>query len=62
MVACHYLSRTYRVGHVLKIGPHKGRIVAILPTAVLLATAEGRVMIPAAEFAKGASILLEDAS
>ena len=62
MVACHYLSRTYRVGHVIRIGAHKGRIVAILPTAVLLATGEGRVMIPAAEFARATSILVEDAT
>lgn len=62
MVASHYLSRTYRVGHVIRIGPHQGRIVSILPTAVLLATSEGRVMIPAAEFARTASILVEDAA
>jgi hypothetical protein len=62
MVACHYLARSYRVGHVVRIGGHQGRIVAILPSAVLLSTPEGRVMIPAGEFARSVSVLVEDGS
>ncbi len=60
MVACHYLMRTYKVGHVVRIGGHEGRIVAIMPTAVILDTDEGRVHMPASEFSRSPSVLIEE--
>lgn len=58
LVACHYLARTYRVGHRIRIEGFEGRIVAIQPTAVILETGEGRVSIPAHLFGDRPSTLL----
>jgi small-conductance mechanosensitive channel len=58
LVACHYLARTYRVGHRIRIDGIEGPIVAIEPTAVVLQTPEGRVSIPAHMFAEKPSVLL----
>lgn len=60
LLACHYLAKWYRVGHVVRIGEHEGRIVEILPSAVVLATESGRVYVPAREFADRASVLISD--
>lgn len=58
LVACHYLVRSYRVGHRIRIDGFEGPIVAIEPTAVVLQTADGRVSIPARTFAEKPSTLL----
>jgi len=58
LVACHYLARSYRVGHRVRIEGFEGSIVAIEPTAVVLETGEGRVSIPARLFAEKPSTLL----
>ncbi|MBA3394818.1 MAG: mechanosensitive ion channel [Deltaproteobacteria bacterium] len=58
LVACHYLVRSYRVGHRIRIDGFEGAIVAIEPTAVVLQTAEGRVSIPARTFSEKPSTLL----
>lgn len=58
LVACHYLARTYRVGHRIRIDGIEGAIVAIEPTSVVLQTSEGRVSIPARTFAEKPSTLL----
>jgi hypothetical protein len=60
LMACHYLSKWYRVGHVVRIGEHRGRIAAVLPAAVILHTETGRVHIPAHEFMDKASLLVGD--
>lgn len=58
IIAVHYLRQNYRVGHTVKIGPAQGRIVEITPTAVILDSAEGRVMVPAKDFSEVTSMLL----
>jgi hypothetical protein len=58
IIASHYLLKTYRVGHHVRIGAWEGRIVEITPTAVVIATAEGHVMVPAKEFSEQVSVLL----
>lgn len=58
LVSCHYLARSYRVGHRIRIEGFEGPIVAIEPTAVVLQTSEGRVSIPARLFAEKPSTLL----
>ncbi len=58
LVACHYLVRSYRIGHRIRIDGFEGPIVAIEPTAVVLQTADGRVSIPARTFAEKPSTLL----
>lgn len=62
LVACHYLTRTYRVGHRVRIEGFEGLIVAIEPTAVVLQTADGRVSIPARMFGEKPSTLLSGES
>lgn len=58
LVAGHYLSRSYRVGHVVRVGALEGRIVDILPTAVILHTSDGRALVPARRFTAEVSILV----
>jgi small-conductance mechanosensitive channel len=58
IIASHYLLKTYRVGHRVRIGDFEGRIVEITPTAVVIATADGQAMVPAKEFSERASLLL----
>jgi small-conductance mechanosensitive channel len=58
LVACHYLSRSYRVGHVIRVGTLEGRIVDILPTAVVLHTDAGRARVPARRFADEVTVLV----
>ncbi len=58
LVASHYLARTYRVGHRIRIENIEGVIVAIEPTAVLVEVAEGRISIPAHLFGEKPSLLL----
>jgi hypothetical protein len=58
IIASHYLLKTYRVGHHVRIGAVEGRIVDITPTAVIVATADGQAMVPAKEFSEQASLLL----
>jgi hypothetical protein len=58
IIASHYLLKTYRVGHHVRIGAFEGRIVQFTPTAVVIATAEGQAMVPAKEFSEQASLLL----
>ncbi|MGE0870917.1 MAG: mechanosensitive ion channel domain-containing protein [Kofleriaceae bacterium] len=58
LVAAHYLTRSYRVGHRIRIDGFEGSIVAIEPTAVVLQTPEGRVSIPARTFSEKPSLLL----
>lgn len=58
LVASHYLARTYRVGHRIRIENIEGVIVAIEPTAVLVEVAEGRISIPSHLFGEKPSLLL----
>jgi small-conductance mechanosensitive channel len=58
MISSHYLARTYQVGQTVKIGSIQGRIVEMTPSAVVLDTKEGRVLIPAAEFNEKISVLI----
>jgi len=60
LLACHYLAKWYRVGHVVRVGEHEGRIVEILPSAVVLQTGDGRLYLPARQFADQPSLLVRD--
>jgi small-conductance mechanosensitive channel len=57
IIASHYLLRIYRVGHHVRIGAVEGSIVEITPTAVVIATPEGRAVVPAKEFSEQVSVL-----
>ncbi len=50
LIAAHYLQPVLRVGQRISIGTHHGEVVAVTPIAVILATDEGRVVVPASRF------------
>jgi hypothetical protein len=58
IIAAHYVVKTFRVGHQVRIGEYEGRVLELTPTAVILGTPEGRLVIPAKEFSERASILI----
>ncbi|MCY3766673.1 MAG: mechanosensitive ion channel [Gemmatimonadetes bacterium] len=58
ILASYYVQKTYRVGHRVSVGDHKGEIVQITATAVILDAEDGRISVPASVFAEQASILL----
>ena len=58
IIACHYLRKSYRVGHLVRIGPVQGRIIEITTNAVVLVAADTRVLVPAKEFSEGISALV----
>ncbi|MDY6856054.1 MAG: mechanosensitive ion channel [Thermodesulfobacteriota bacterium] len=58
ILASFYLQKTYQIGQTIKIGETKGQIDQITPTAVILNSTEGAVMVPAKTFAEAVSICL----
>lgn len=60
LLASHYLSRWYAAGQRVRIGEHEGRILELLPSAVIVQTEQGKVYVPSSRFAESASILLEE--
>jgi small-conductance mechanosensitive channel len=58
ILASYYLQKSYSVGHVVRVGDQQGEIVEITPTAVILKSAEGRVLVPAKIFSEMISVLL----
>lgn len=59
IIASHYFARTYRVGQTIRIGAVEGEILQTTPTAVVLGTPDGRLLIPARRFSEEPSLLLE---
>jgi small-conductance mechanosensitive channel len=58
IVAVFYLLKTYRVGQVVRIGDVEGPIVEITQTGVLIASPEGRVLVPGSRFSTETSTLV----
>ena len=58
IVAVFYLLKTYRIGQVVRIGSVEGPIVEITQTGVLIASPEGRVLVPGRRFTEEASTLV----
>ena len=58
IIACHYLSKAYRIGQKVRISGLEGRIVEIAPTAVVLQTPDGRVLVPGKKFSEELSLLI----
>lgn len=52
LIAAHYLQPVLRVGQQVRVGGLRGSVVELTPMAVILETEEGRVVLPAAEFAQ----------
>lgn len=61
IIALHYLSRSYHVGQRVRIGDVEGRILEFRMNGVVVDSAEGRTLVPAAEFSRQASCLLGQA-
>ncbi|HEX9757579.1 MAG TPA: mechanosensitive ion channel domain-containing protein [Nitrospiria bacterium] len=60
LIASHYLTQTYQIGQTVRIGEIQGRVEELTPSAVILETPEGRVLIPAGEFSKKHSTLIAE--
>jgi small-conductance mechanosensitive channel len=58
LIACHALRRQYSIGQRARFGDIEGEIIEFTPTAVILATGDGRVNVPAGLFDEQASVLL----
>jgi len=62
IIAVHYVRQTYKAGQHVKLGQLRGTIRDITSTAVVLETAEGRVLVPGKEFGETASTLISEES
>lgn len=60
ILASHYLQRTYREGHTVRIDGMEGKITRITPVSVILETQEGRASVPAKQFDEMISVLLRE--
>lgn len=60
LIGTRYLREVYRVGQQVRIGEHEGRILDFTPTAVVLETALGRMILPGKVFQEQPSVLLLD--
>jgi small-conductance mechanosensitive channel len=58
LIAANSLQRQFSVGHHARIGGVEGEILEFTATSVILATAEGRVNVPASRFDADASVLI----
>ena len=61
IIASHYVTQSYRVGQTVRIGEIEGEIIQTTPTAVLLATSDGRLLVPAGRFNDVPSLLVTEA-
>ncbi len=61
IIASHYLARSYQVGQTVRIAGVEGQIIETTPTAVVLATEHGKVLVPANKFSEESSLLLDEA-
>ncbi len=58
IIASHYFTQVYRVGQTIRIGDIEGEIIRTTPTAVLVETQDGRMLIPARRFNDEPSLLV----
>lgn len=58
IIASHYILKTFRVGHQVQIEGVQGRILEITPTAVVIASPEGRIVVPSKLFNEQTSRLI----
>lgn len=58
LIASHYLRQLYRTGERVRIAGVEGTLAEIGPTAAVIRTDEGRVLVPAGEFAETVSMLV----
>jgi small-conductance mechanosensitive channel len=60
LIGSHYVSHFYHVGQTVRIDGTEGRILDTTPTAVVLETTAGRLLIPARRFSEQSSLLVTE--
>jgi len=60
IISSHYVRKLYRIGQRIRINDTEGNILEMTPTAVILDTAEGRIVVPSKSFNEHASVLLDE--
>jgi len=60
ILALHYLTQAYKLGQRIRVGDIEGEIVDFKKNGVVLASAEGLVLVPAQEFSERRSTLLTE--
>jgi len=60
ILALHYLTQTYKPGQRIRLGDVEGEIVDFKKNGVVLASADGLVLVPAQEFSERRSTLLAE--
>jgi len=58
LIAADTLRRSFRVGHHARIDDVEGEILELTSTSVVIATAEGRAIVPASRFAAATAVIL----
>jgi hypothetical protein len=58
IIGSHYLRQTFEVGQIVRVGSVEGTIAALTPTAVVLTVPDGRMIVPAKQFAEMPSTLV----
>lgn len=46
LIGAHYIAQVLRVGQRVRVAGHEGRVVEVSATSLVLATDEGRVLVP----------------
>ena len=57
LIASHYLQQLLRVGQTIRMDGVHGQIVAVTPTALVIDTADGRIVIPASHFQDAKAVI-----
>ncbi len=60
IIASHYLAQAYDVGQTVRIGDIEGQVAERTPTALVIVTERGRVMVPAKKFSEESSMLVAE--
>lgn len=62
LIGAHYLQKFYQLGQVARLNDMEGEILELTPTSVVIASAAGRVTIPAKVFNDSAIVLISGAA
>lgn len=60
IISSHYVRKLYRTGQRIRINDIEGNILEITPTAVIVDTEEGRIVVPSKSFNEHVSVLLDE--
>lgn len=60
IISSHYVRKLYRTGQRIRINDIEGSILEMTPTAVIIDTEEGRIVVPSKSFNEHVSVLLDE--